>query len=157
MQQQLLTVAVLSNTLVLDGTQRGLSELKLYGDSILVPNTILKYQHLLYGHSDHSSAAKGRAIKEKLLTSLVKSGLSDNMFWIVSPKRRHCQKLPKILSTFAGRLSTPMQLKEKGSVLKLFPETKMRLLREMRVNLVHEFCQNVLKEAYTQSIKIQTI
>ena len=147
----------MTNTLVLDGTQRGLAELKLYADQILVPNTILKLQHLLYGHHEGTTAAKGRAVRDKMKLSLSKSGVSDAMFWIVPVKRRHSLKLGKVLTTFAARLSTSVQMIPNGLMTKLHPEAKVRILRTMRINSLHDYCKNVLSEAYTESLKIQTI
>ena len=36
-------------------------------------------------------------------------------------------------------------------------EAKLRILRSYRLRLLHEFCQDVLKEAYSDSVSIQTL
>ena len=36
-------------------------------------------------------------------------------------------------------------------------EAKLRILRSYRLKLLHEFCHDVLKEAYSDSISIQTL
>jgi len=36
-------------------------------------------------------------------------------------------------------------------------EGKLRILRAYRVRLLHEYCQDVLKEAYSDSVSIQTL
>ena len=36
-------------------------------------------------------------------------------------------------------------------------EGKLRILRSYRLKILHEFCQDVLKEAYSDSVSIQTL
>jgi len=36
-------------------------------------------------------------------------------------------------------------------------EAKLRILRSYRLRILHEFCQDVLKEAYSDSVSIQTL
>jgi hypothetical protein len=46
------------------------------------------------------------------------------------------------------------RLSKGGSQKKLQSETKLRVLRSMRIRMLHQFCKRVLKEVYTDALKI---
>ena len=55
------------NTLILDGPSRALTELKLYELGIVVPDTVLKLEHLFYADIDGgTNATRSKQIEEKI-------------------------------------------------------------------------------------------
>jgi len=96
MQQQLLTVAVNLNTLLLDGTVRGMTELELLQNrSITVPDTVLDLNSLFYAETGGYNAMNAKKCKELMATEMQRK-MTDCMMWILPRKRRHSSKLPKI-------------------------------------------------------------
>jgi hypothetical protein len=60
-------VAVTVNTLILDGTNRALAELKLYESGIIVPDTVLKLEHLRYAEMDgQTNVTRSKGVEEKI-------------------------------------------------------------------------------------------
>jgi hypothetical protein len=75
--------------------------------------------------------------------------------WVLPRKRKHSSKLPKIYNAYANKLNLDQGLRvDSKQAVKLQSETKMRVLRALRVKLMHRFCKDVLKDVYAESIKI---
>ena len=88
MQQQLLTVAVKTNQLLLDGPMKGLKELRLLKErDIVVPNSFINIHNLMLSATDDFKLTAFTQEVAKLTTA-IKECQRDNMYNIMPKKNR---------------------------------------------------------------------
>lgn len=123
-----------------------MAELSLLQKEITVPNPICNLMHIISGSNLESSAKHIKDERSKFKTQMSK-GMTDQIYMVL-PKKQRCRSLyAKKFSHFANQLK---QLKPS-----LKPEIELRILRALRIQLCHEYCQRTLVEAQKDSVKIQ--
>jgi hypothetical protein len=139
MQKQLLAIAVLRNQAVTDGTLQGLEELELLKrkPALTVPGAAIRLVDVLSKAVDGVHVEQSKAEQARLASSLSKDA-GEHIFSIAARKQRHRPVVSKKYSALLQRVN--------GQTLNM--EAKLRVLRAYRLSLMHEFCQNVLREAY---------
>ena len=149
MQKQLLTVAVMRNQALMDGPQQGLVELALLErrpHPITVPGAMVSLKDVLPQTLDGPSAEQWKSEQHRLSSNLTKD-LGEHMYSIPDVKSRH-----KV-----GAVKKYAQVSQRVTGTSRSMEGKLRILRSYRVRLLHEYCQDVLKEVYSDSVSIQTL
>ena len=149
MQKQLLTVAVMRNQALMDGPQQGLVELALLErrpHPITVPGAMLSLKDVLPQTLDGPSAEQVKSESHRLSSNLTKD-LGEHMYCLHEVKSRHKVAAVKKYAQVTSRVA-PTSRSMEG---------KLRILRSYRVRLLHEYCQDVLKEVYSDSVSIQTL
>ena len=148
MHQQLLTVATLTNQLLIDGPLKGLTEVDLLeSKGIVVPNPIINPNNLISVTHDSQNFQSYKQERQRL-NACVSSAASDCMYFVIPRKARDRETVTKKFQKVQSRVINNPDYK---------PEVCLRILRSYRVKLLHEFCQNVLSEVYLDSIKVQTL
>ena len=95
MHQQLLTIAVMTNQLLLDGPMKGLKELRLLKErDIVVPNSFININNLLVSATDDF---KQTAYTQEVarLTTAIKECQRDSMYNILPKKNRDRETVQK--------------------------------------------------------------
>ena len=134
MHQQVLTVAVLTNQLLLDGPMRGLSELELLERDIVVPNPMTSPSDILVSATDAHS--RRIILEEKTrFKSYISDIGNDCLYQVLTKKGRDRDIVLKKFQAVQSRVVQSQEFK---------PELRLRILRSYRVKLLHEFCKNVL-------------
>ena len=133
----------------MDGPVQGLVELELLQrrpHPVTVPGAMIPLQSLLSRASDGPNYEAAKREESRLTTSLSKE-VGEHMYSIAARKTRHRPAVQKKYT----------QLLQRVTGQPLTSEAKLRILRSYRLRLLHEFCQQVLKEAYHDSVSIQTL
>ena len=130
----MLTVAVLTNQLLLDGPMRGLSELELLERDIVVPNPMTSPSDILVSATDAHS--RRIILEEKTrFKSYISDIGNDCLYQVLTKKGRDRDIVLKKYQAVQSRVVQSQEFK---------PELRLRILRSYRVKLLHEFCKNVL-------------
>ena len=146
MHQHMLQIAVQQNQLVLDGPSKALKELELLERSIVAPNPVLRLDNIISTTSDGQNIAAMKAERGRLKQAI--SNSYDSLYVILAKKGRDREAVVKKFQKVQTRIVQGQEYK---------PELCLRILRSYRLKLLHEFCANVLKEVYTDAIKVQTL
>ena len=147
MHAQLLTVAIKSNQLILNGPQRGLSELELLDNNISSPNPIIDLDLISMSATDMTNP-KNRKFEKSRFESNIKNNAGEIMYFIMPKKEAFRDVIAKKFLSIYQKLMGIEQLK---------PIPILRMLRSYRIKLLHEYCNQVLKETYVDTLKIQTV
>ena len=143
----MLTVAIKSNQLILNGPQRGLSELELLDNNISLPNPVVDLDSVLQSASDMSNP-KMRKMEKQRFESNIKNNAGEILYFIMPKKEAFRDVIAKKFMSIYQKLMGIEQLK---------PIPILRMLRSYRIKLLHEYCNQVLKETYVDTLKIQTV
>ena len=81
----MLTVAIKSNQLILNGPQRGLSELELLDNNISLPNPVVDLDSVLQSASDMSNP-KMRKMEKQRFESNIKNNAGEILYFIMPKK-----------------------------------------------------------------------
>lgn len=150
MQYQLLAIAVEKNQLLLDGSMKGIYELEFLSSKdeleFVLPNSNLKLSHVLSKNVegfnlDILNKEKGRYM------SNIKKQCSDYILTVTNAKARLRPAIAKKYQIFMNKLTT-QSYKTEG---------KLRILRNYRIKLLHQYCREVMREAYQETVRCQLL
>lgn len=134
------------NQLLLDTHMRALTELELCKKGFSLPNMIVKLPLLLSKTGDGFSIDNYQREKQKYTSNLMTEA-APVFYYIGTRKSKYRNTVSKKFSVFLTSVSSTF-----GKV-----ECSLRVLRAYKLNLLHSFCKEVLKEAYHDAMKIQAI
>ena len=146
MQKQALIVATRLNQLAMDTHLRAEKELMLVKKGYALPNMVIQLDLLFSRISDGVDHTNFGRVKSAFATNLTNyvSGLITSVSQWKSTSR-----------TSLGRLYQDMLAKcEKHHRQR---EVKLRILRSYKVNLINQYCNQVLENAYADSIKYNIV
>lgn len=131
---------------MLDGSMQGFEELELlkHKPCLTVPGSMIRINDLLLGSVDGIHFENSKNEQTRLATSIAKES-GEHMYSIAVRKNRYRQQAQKKYTVLFQRVQTLQNLNS---------EAKLRILRSFRVSLTHEFCSNVLADAYKDSLSI---
>jgi len=133
MQQQLLTIAVKFNMLLAEGPQRGIKELELLNEyDITVPNAIINIYDLFSTNTDMMANSKKKSEETRILQKFSK--MNEHVYLIRMKKARERKIMKKKFDAAVTKIASRLEIK---------PETKLRVLRAYRLQLLHQFCETV--------------
>jgi len=113
---------------------------------ITVPSAIIDLEAIITGSMDGTNTAQAKKESARLSAALSKE-VGEQMYSIEVRKNKY--------RAIVTKKYTQVYLRVNNSDNNI--ETKLRILRSYRLKLLNEFCQNVLKEAYQDSVTIQTL
>ena len=131
---------------MLDGPIKGLKELEMLDQGIVVPNPVIRLLSLVSTTQDITNIPAVKSERQRI-KQVIASG-QDCMVNVLAKKGRDrevvCKKFVKLQTQL-------MQNPDLSS------EVCLRILRSYRLKMLHELSSNVLQEVYIDSIKVQTL
>ena len=150
MQHQLLAIACDKNQMLMDGCQKGLYELDFLSSKdeleFVLPNTNLNLNRVLAKNVEGYDLSSLNNEKVRFKNNF-KNEASKHIMSISESKNKLRSHIAKRFQIFMNKLST--------SDHKL--EGKLRILRSYRIKLLHQYCREVLRESYQETIVTQLI
>ena len=132
-------MGVQHNQILMDGNQKALTEIELLVDAtpLLLPNPSINLPTILSKSIEGYNLEMYNREKNRVRTSMQKD-VGDNMYSIAMKKTKIRVNSAKKFQNFLNRIQG---VDEK-------PEYKLRLLRNLRIKLLHTYCRETLREAY---------
>ena len=140
-------MAIKTNQHFLDGPWRGICEVELLDHNISTPNSIINLSHVLQSNSDVANPVKIAQEKARM-ESNIRNNSNELMYFIMTKKDQYREVIAKKFQSTYSKLT---------GIENLSPFALLRILRSYRIKLLHEYCNQVLKDVYQDSIKIQTL
>ena len=150
MQHQLITIAIEKNQLLLDGSMKGMHELEFLSSKddleFVLPNSNLKLSSVLSKNIEGYSLDQLNKEKSRFRNNFKKEA-SEHFLSVMNSKSKFRPSYAKKYQIFMNKLIT--------SDHKI--EGKLRILRSYRVKLIHQYCRDILREAYQETLKTQLL
>lgn len=150
MQHQLLTMAIDHNQTLMDSSQKGLYELDFLSSKdeleFLLPNTTLNLSRVLAKNIEGYDLGSLNNEKVRFKNNF-KNEVSKHIFSVCEIKNKLRSNVAKKFQIFMNKMAT--------SEHKI--EGKLRILRNYRIKLLHQYCREVLRDSYQETIKTQLL
>jgi len=150
MQHQILVVSIEKNQTLLEGSMKGINELKFLSSKddleFILPSSNCKLNHILSKNVEGYNLDILNKEKSRLKNNFKKEG-SEHFVSVLSFKSKQRTSIAKKYQIFMNKLTT--------SDHKI--EGKLRILRSYRVKLMHQYCRDVLREVYQESLRTQLL
>lgn len=150
MQHQLLNIAIEKNQTLLDGNMKGIYELEFLSAKddleFVLPNSNIKLNNVLSKNVEGYNLDVLNKEKTRFKSNFKKEGV-EHFMSVLNDKTKIRPAIAKKYQIFMNKLGT--------SDYKI--EGKLRILRNYRIKLTHQYCKEILREAYQESIKAQLL
>ncbi|CDW82479.1 UNKNOWN [Stylonychia lemnae] len=148
MNLQALIVATQTNQILLDNSQRYLTELELFAKGVVVANPVFDYFIKLSGSNLLEQNLKKLHVGERsMVLAKISSRIGEVFFNIIARKNRNRNAVEKHFQKYRIEIS-PSQEKH---------EIQFRKLRTFRLSLCQDYCTDVLADVYGDAIKLQLL
>lgn len=148
MQKQALIVATRCNQVLMDTHLRAQRELELVEAGRALPNMVVCLSHLLSRSSDGIDIGRYRKIK---------SAYSMNLANQVSQSLVSVKSWKGVLRTHLGKYYQRMVTECEQKLAHDKPEVKLRILRSFKVSLFNQYCNQVLRDVWVDSLKYNMV
>jgi hypothetical protein len=150
MQNQMLSIAIEKNQTLLDGNMKGIYELEFLSAKddleFILPNSNTKLNNVLAKNIEGYNLEALNKEKVRFRNNFKKEG-AEHFMTVLLDKTKGRPAIAKKYQIFINKLGT--------SDYKI--EGKLRILRNYRVKLIHQYCREILREAYQESLRAQLL
>ena len=150
MQHQIITVGIEKNQTLLDGVMKGVYELEFLSSKddleFILPNSNCKLSNILSKNVEGYNLDILNKEKSRFKNNFKKEA-AEHFLSVINLKSKQRPSIAKKYQIFMNKLTT--------SDHKI--EGKLRILRSYRVKLCHQYCRDVLREAYQETLRTQLL
>jgi hypothetical protein len=149
MNLQILIVAVRTNQVQMDNTQRKLSEIGFFQRGFVVANPVLDAFGGRSGpHAVESRLQKLPALERSAAVSYLHTNVSRGYYNIITRKNSKKETVEKVFKSVKNAL---LSIKDQKI------EVTAKKLRAFKTVMCHDYCRDILARVYCDAVKLQTL